>query len=122
MRILITALPAIGHLRPLVAVGQAAAQLGHSVAVCVPETAKARVESYGLNHLAAGHDTIAEHLAEDARFDHLPPDHGERVRHGLLTEGYPGAPARHAARDIKAHAERWQPDVIVRDTCEFGGY
>ena len=122
MRILITALPASGHLRPLAAVGQAAARLGHSVAVCAPETAKARVESYGLNHLPAGHDTIAEQLAEDARVDHLPPDHGERVRHGLLTEGYPGATARHAAHDIKAHAERWQPDVIVRDTCEFGGY
>lgn len=92
------------------------------MAVCAPETAKARVESYGLNHLPAGHDTIAEQLAEDARVDHLPPDHGERVRHGLLTEGYPGATARHAAHDIKAHAERWQPDVIVRDTCEFGGY
>ena len=122
MRILITALPASGHLRPLAAVGQAAARLGHSVAVCAPRTAKDRVESYGLSHLPAGQDSVAEHLAADARIDRLPADHPERVRQGLLTEGYPGATARQAARDIKAQAERWQPDVIVRGTCEFGGY
>jgi N-glycosyltransferase len=122
MRILITTMPAGGHLRPLAAVGQVAARLGHSVVVCAPDTAKARVEAYGLRHLPAGHDGIADHLAEDARADRLPDDHPERVRRELLTEGYPGAGALRTARDVIAHAETWRPDVIVRGTCEFGGY
>jgi N-glycosyltransferase len=122
MRILITTMPAGGHLRPLAAVGQIAARLGHSVVVCAPETAKERVESYGLRYLQAGHDRIAEHLAEDALAENLAADHPERVRRDLLTEGYPGAGALWTARDVIAHAASWRPDVIVRGSCEFGGY
>lgn len=122
MRVLFSAMPAGGHLRPLVPVAHAAMLAGHEVALCTPATAKARVEAYGLEHLPAGYDWVGEQIGKAAQETDLPSDHGERLTRYLVTEGYPGQEAVRTARDIIGHAETWRPDVIVRENAEFGGY
>jgi len=122
MRILFSALPAGGHLRSLVPIAHAALLAGHQVAMCTPATAKAEVSGYGLAHLPAGRDWVAEQISRAAHETELPADHPERLTRHLATEGYPGPEALRTARDILTHAETWRPDVIVRENAEFGGY
>jgi N-glycosyltransferase len=122
MRLLFSAMPAGGHFRSLVPVAHAALRAGHQVAMCTPLSAEAQVARYGLDHLPAGHDWVSEDIARVAHETEPPPGHGEWLTRWLVTEGYPGPEALRTARDILAHAEHWQPDVIVRENAEFGGY
>jgi N-glycosyltransferase len=65
---------------------------------------------------------VGEQISRAAHDTEPPPDHGESLTRYLVTEGYPGPEALRTARDILVHARSWQPDVIVRENAEFGGY
>ena len=119
MRVLLSAMPAGGHFRPLVPFGHAALRAGHDVRVATPDTAKDQVRAYGFEHLPAGRDWVSEDIERTADEPDIP---GERITEFLRTEGYPGAEAVRVARDILAHARTWRPDVVVRENAEFGGY
>ena len=122
MRILVSTMPALGHFRPLVPVAHAARRRGHQVKVAAPASAKQTVESYGLDHLPAGHDWVSEEIAAAAHETEEPPGHAERLRTYLTSEAYPGPQALRMARDILSGTRDWRPDVIVRENSEFGGY
>ena len=130
MRILFTALPAAGHIRPLVPIAHAAMLAGHDVMLCTPTSAKAQVEAYGLAHLPGGIDWLATELAA---LDRLAAPAGDeqvgrleairqRFNKDLTTEGLAGPAPLALARDVLAAADFWRPDLVVRDNSEFGGY
>jgi len=119
MRVLLSAMPAGGHFRPIVPVGHAALRAGHDVRVATPDTAKDQVRAYGFEHLPAGRDWVSEDIERTADEPDIP---GDKITEFLRTEGYPGAEAVRVARDILAHARTWRPDVVVRENAEFGSY
>ncbi len=117
MRVLLSAMPAGGHFRPLVPLGHAALRAGHDVRFATPDTAKDQVRAYGFEHLPAGRDWVSEDIQRTASEPDIP---GDEITEFLRTQGYPGAEAVRVARDILAHD--WRPDVVVRENAEFGGY
>ena len=119
MRVLLSAMPAGGHFRPIVPLGHAALRAGHDVRVVTPDTAKDQVRAYGFEHLPAGRDWVSEDIERTADEPDIP---GEKITEFLRTEGYPGAEAVRVARDILAHTRIWRPDVVVRENAEFGAY
>jgi len=72
MRILFTALPAAGHIRPLIPVAHAAMRAGHEVMLCSPASAKDQIEAYGLAHLPGGLDWLGDELRTVSQLT-LPP-------------------------------------------------
>jgi zeaxanthin glucosyltransferase len=53
-RIAILCMPAIGHLKPMAAIGRALMRRGHDVAMCQVPTARARVKAAGLRFIPLG--------------------------------------------------------------------
>jgi N-glycosyltransferase len=127
MRILLTSLPAAGHLRPLVPIAHAALRAGHEVVVCTPESAKDQVEAYGLRHVPAGVDWLGQELGTLARLGmsgsaEAKEDLRARLNTDLYTEGLAGAATLAMATDVIAAADGYPPDLVVRENTEFGGY
>lgn len=130
MRMLFTALPAAGHIRPLIPVAHAAMRAGHEVTLCAPDSAKFEIEAYGLTHLPGGIDWLGDELRtvsqlvvpETATPVSRPEAMRQRFNEDLTAEGLAGAAALALARDVLAAADTWRPDLVVRENTEFGGY
>ncbi len=124
MRILFTAMPAAGHLRPLLPIAYAALRWGHEVAVCTPESGAQLVDGFGLRHIPAGVDWVGPKLRELARLGATAGREEIRSRFNadITAAGLAGDAALRMAKDVIAAAESWRPDVVVRENTEFGGY
>jgi N-glycosyltransferase len=126
LRILFTAQPAGGHLRPLVPIAQLAAQRGHDVKVATLDRMGPELTAYGLAHMPAGYDWGPDVYAHIPRgYQDLSFAAAADVLAGLdpvVTRIFAGPAARAAATDIVRQAERWRPDLIVREDDEYGGY
>jgi len=120
MRILFTFEGGSGHYNPLVPVARAAESVGHTVAFACAPRQLAMVSAAGFQAFAAGID-VGSTPETEAMEDHYiaTPDIAEREAY-LLREGFAGWYARHKAADIVTRAERWQPDLLVRDEIDFG--
>jgi hypothetical protein len=126
MRILFTAQPAGGHVRPLVPVAHAALRRGHDVAFLAPPRMADELASYGLRHVVGGYDFAAEIGARIPRgYRNLSYAEAAAVNAGFapwLTEVWAGRMGVATARDVLELATTWRPDLVVREADEFGGY
>lgn len=124
VRMLFTAQPASGHLRPLVPIAHAAQARGHEVAVCTLDRMGDDLAGFGLPHLPGGHDWAPEVFSLLPRgfrhFGYAEAADALRDIAPAVTAAYTGHAAGVTARDILAH--RWRPDIVVREADEFGGY
>ncbi|GAA4771424.1 glycosyltransferase [Streptomyces sanyensis] len=123
MRVLFTTTPAPGHLHPLVPLAHAAVAAGHEVAFATGASMVPAVEAMGFRAFPAGlgrdgdGDEEFRKLKEAARG--LPPVGVEMDRIAVAGVLY-GVRTRRMAPDLVALAERWRPDIMVRDSYEAG--
>lgn len=118
MRVLFTLQPAPGHLHPLVPVAEAMGRAGHAVAFCTAGSLRAEVEAWGFRCFAAGANWLMADRSTWACFPPMPPPGpGLPNAVALFAEHTPGL----MAADLLAIARDWAPDLVVRDSLEFGG-
>lgn len=76
------------------------------------------IAAAGLDHVAVGTPTADEREAFSARISHLPP----RDRAPYFLGGvFLGLLPRAAHPALKAFADTWRPDLVVREASEFAG-
>ncbi|MFI6682246.1 glycosyltransferase [Streptomyces sp. NPDC050485] len=121
VRILFTAHAGKSHLRLLIPLAQAAVRAGHTVAVADDESMRAESVRYGLDFFPAGRDWATDPFCVEAMALPLFQGDQEAYEDGLV-DCVLGPPALAAARDILDIAADWQPDLIVREGEEMGGY
>ncbi|MCI0391363.1 MAG: glycosyltransferase [Acidobacteria bacterium] len=118
MKFLFTTHPGLGHFHPMAPVAQALTRAGHEVAFVCAQSFCARVEALGFRAFPAGLDWL-ESKAEQA-FPQLKEVSLERNLAWFLKEIFPGRAVEHMVPDLLDICRRWQPDLIVRNDCEFG--
>jgi MGT family glycosyltransferase len=119
MRVLFTVQPSTGHLHPLVPVASALADAGHQVAVCSAALFRPEVEAFGLEHIDAGLDWIASDHSTWGPFGPMPapgPEFGK-----FVINLFANVTTSHMVPDLLEIARDFRPDVIVRESMEYGG-
>jgi UDP:flavonoid glycosyltransferase YjiC (YdhE family) len=119
VRLLVTSVPGIGHLLPVLPVELAAAARGHDVAVGCGASLATLVERSGLRHIDLGPPDLDTIRAELPGFAAMVGR--ERARR-MYREGFASVAARAMARGVLRLADRWPPDLIVHDDMEMGSW
>jgi UDP:flavonoid glycosyltransferase YjiC (YdhE family) len=119
MRALFTVQPSTGHLHPLVPVARALTAAGHEVAVCSSPSFRGEVEAFGLTHIDAGLDWITSDHSTWGSFPPMPPPGPEFAR--FVVTVFADITAAHMAPDLLTIADGWGPDLIIRESMEYGG-
>ncbi|MEI2703233.1 MAG: glycosyltransferase [Baekduia sp.] len=115
MRVLFTILPGTGHLDPVVRLAAALRERDHEVAVACAELFVPEVESRGLAAFAAGPDWT------EAEADLVVP--GFTDADGLTqVRAFATLAGRGMVEDLLEIGAAWRPDLIVRETFEWGGW
>ena len=108
MRLLVSSVPGLGHLHPVLPVALAAAAAGHDALVATGADRVAWVERCGAAAAPAGlpHDELVPAAWV------FPA--AERARHMFTTLAVPPM-----ARDLLALVERWAPDALLHEEGEY---
>ncbi len=118
MRILCTTQPAHGHFRPLIPVATALAARGHEVRFGTSARFASVVVGEAFEHEAVGLDWL------EADKSTIPPDAKAPPTATTLelffAHQFVRMTAERLARDVIELAERWTPDLILRETTEYG--
>src|SRR4051812_35634612 len=117
MRILLASTRGAGHIGPLVPFALACKRAGHDVLIAAPHSAWEHVARTRLPF--AGVDdpprSVLDPIWQRVRAAEDPRE-ADRI---VIEEAFAGAFARAAYPAMLALVRRWQPDVILRETCEF---
>ncbi len=120
MRVLISTVPAHGHLLPLLPIARAALRAGHEVVVATGTEGVAEARRRGFDTW-----TVRPSRAEaDAAFRANVPDLmaiPADVRMPTVVAGVFGASAVTRAADLVPQAEAWQPDLVIHPITETAG-
>jgi UDP:flavonoid glycosyltransferase YjiC (YdhE family) len=116
MRVLMTTRGSSGHLLPLAPFGHAFLRAGHDVLVAAQHQHRGNVERAGLPFAPVGDPPEHEWMPLMAEFAHLSHD---AANARMIGEFFAGIDVRAALPALRAIVEDWQPDVVVRETCEF---
>ncbi|HET9778522.1 MAG TPA: glycosyltransferase [Propionibacteriaceae bacterium] len=117
MRVLFSTTAGTGHFGPLIPVAKACAAAGQTVAVAAPNSFAETVTRAGFEHLPFGApppELIGEVFG---RIGELPYEEANRV---VLAEVFGRLDAKAALPALSRMISDWRPDVVVRETCEFG--
>ena len=123
MRFLFTLAPMTGHFHAMVPLALALKEHGHQVAFATGAGFGTVVQRTGFEHFPCGLDfdgskDIFEALPEwEAIQEKVPGDVGLQQLHGFVQGLSP-----RMADDLIELARSWEPEVIIRDPLEFGGY
>lgn len=118
MRILFTMVQLSGHFHPLVPVARAAEAAGHEVAFACAASFVPTVERAGFRAFPAGFDNRGRASPE------LFPGYFAMLAAGrslVLSDIFIGVYSTAMVPDLVAIARAWRPDLVVRDTNEYGG-
>lgn len=91
--------------------------MGHDVLVSTPEPGRAAVIEAGFAHVAAGFPSPEAMAAVMARIDEAQ---GDAVPAVIARDAFVDGLARHAAPGLVATMREWNPDIVLRDSFEFG--
>jgi hypothetical protein len=117
MRVLFSTTAGPGHFGPLIPVAKACLTGGETVAVAAPSSFAETVTGAGFEHLPFGAPT-PELLGEVfGRIGNLPFEEANRV---VLAEVFGRLDAEAALPALSKIITDWGPDVVVRETGEFG--
>lgn len=119
MRVLLTVQPSIGHLHPLVPVAGALQDAGHRVAICSSASFRPEVEEFGLEHIDAGLDWLTSDQATWDAFPPMPPP-GPDFANFVVTI-FADITTSHMVPDLLNIADQFKPDLIIRESMEYGG-
>lgn len=118
MRVLLTTQPGYGHFRPLLPLAHALVSAGHEVRVGTSASFAAVVAREGLTAEAVGLDWL--HGIESSIPSELQPPPADTLATHFANR-FVRMTAERLATDVVALSGRWRPDVIVRETTEYGG-
>jgi UDP:flavonoid glycosyltransferase YjiC (YdhE family) len=117
MRVLFSTTAGPGHFGPLIPVAKACVAGGQTVAVAAPSSFAEMVTGAGFKHLPFGApppELIGEVFGQ---IGNLPFEEANRV---VLAELFGRLDAQAALPALSNIITDWEPDVVVRETCEFG--
>ncbi len=119
MRVLCATTAGTGHFGPMIPVAQACAAAGHEVRVAAPESFAGHVQRAGLTH--APFDDVPPEVIGPV-FGRLPSLSMEEANRTVIRDVFGRLDARAAAwpRVGRAGRRGGDPDVVLRDPCEFG--
>lgn len=117
MRVLFTTQPGFGMVGPLLPFARALTDAGHEVAFACAASFRPEVEVSGFLTFPAGIDWRADELTR--AFPDAPPP--GPVRSEWVNQLFRSTTARAMVPDLLAIAERWRPDLFVREGIEYGG-
>jgi UDP:flavonoid glycosyltransferase YjiC (YdhE family) len=115
MRVLITCHPGLSHLDTMSSLTAPMEEAGHTVAYATARSFVGTVEKAGFEAFAAGRDW---HMSRPETLREL---HSAPARAGGIAV-FAGLAQQGMVDDLISLAGRWKPDVIVRETMEFGGW
>lgn len=118
MRVLFTCTQGAGHLRPLMPYARALRRGGHDVRIASPSDARKLIENAGFAHLAFERPTNDALAAIWSSV--LDADNATMTR-VVVSEIYAGRAAQDAFLGLRQIMAGWSPDIILRDSLEFGG-
>jgi UDP:flavonoid glycosyltransferase YjiC (YdhE family) len=119
VRILFATTAGAGHFGPMIPVARACLAVGHDVLVASPASFASAVAAAGFEH-APFDDVPAEVMG--AVFAGLAEVSREEANAIVLGEVFGRLDAQAALPGLSATVASWQPDVIVRDPCEFASW
>jgi UDP:flavonoid glycosyltransferase YjiC (YdhE family) len=108
MRVLMSALPSLGHVNPCLAVATALRSAGHEVRLATAPGFASQVRAAGFPQVNLGFD-----LPRPG--DVLTPRLAQRL-YGLLIDSF-----GFWVEDLREQVEEWAPDVLVHDWSEVAG-
>jgi UDP:flavonoid glycosyltransferase YjiC (YdhE family) len=117
MRVLFSTTAGTGHFGPLIPVAKACAAAGQTVAVAAPNSFAEMVTRAGFEHLPFGAPPPELIGKVFGRIGKLPFEEANRV---VLAEVFGRLDAQAALPALSRIISDWRPDVVVRETCEFG--
>jgi UDP:flavonoid glycosyltransferase YjiC (YdhE family) len=117
MRVLFSSMRMIGHIRPLFPYAHALLRHGHDVLVAAPPDAAETIRDAGLDHAVFGHPGDAKLAGISSQFATMT---AEEVGETAVREIFVGLNAPAALPGLRSIVRSWGPDVIVRESMEFG--
>ena len=117
MRVLFSTTAGSGHFGPLIPFARACGDAGHEVKVGAPSSFAAAVVGAGLEH-APFADVPPEIIGPI--FGRLPDVSFEEANETVLAEIFGRLDAQAALPALTEIIDVWQPDIVVREPCEFG--
>ncbi|KAA2262312.1 glycosyltransferase family 1 protein [Solihabitans fulvus] len=131
MRVLLTGLPIQSHLLPaLVPVAKALQRRGHDVALATGTAVRAQLEGHGIEVLAIEGVPAPEEVSGADQLEDSGTDFSvEKLRRWrpeltgpLVVPVFSERMTAAFAANLIDVARAWRPEVIVRETNEYGGY
>lgn len=119
MRVLFATTAGAGHLGPMVPFASSCGDAGHDVAVAAPASFGAHVEALGFPHLPFADAPEDEWQAVMAS---LPGRSHEDANATVIREVFGRIDTRAALPGMRQIVADWNPDLVVRDPCEFSSY
>ena len=119
MRLLFTSTAGTGHFHPLVPLAHAAAAAGHEVAIAASPSLGRSVDAAGLRFFPAGFDRRGRPL--DDLFPRMQSLSGPDLAAFVGVEIRLNTEARQMVPDLLRIAQEWGPDLIIRESSEYGG-
>ena len=113
MRVLFTSLPATGHFNSTLPLALAVKGAGHDVAFCCAPALRDDTIALGFEHRPGGAATFAE------LFVGGPPIGPARAQ-WAQTVAFAERGAERMLPDLLDHVRDWRPDVLVRESAEYG--
>lgn len=117
MKVLLTTRGSSGHIGPLVPFGQACVRAGHEVTVAAQRQFAANIDRSGLPFEPFDDPPKEEWMPLMGEFAALDIATANEV---MVGQFFAGIDVRAELPGLRAIAERTQPDVIVRESWEFG--
>jgi UDP:flavonoid glycosyltransferase YjiC (YdhE family) len=117
MRVLFSTTGGTGHFGPLIPVAKVCAAAGHTVAVAAPISFAEAVAGAGFDHVPFGAPSPELMGKIFGGFSQLTFEEANRV---VLAEVFGRLDAQAALPALTKIMTDWRPDVVIRETCEFG--
>ena len=117
MKVLLTTRGSSGHIGPLVPFGRACVRAGHEVTVAAQRQFAANIDRSGLPFEPFDDPPKEEWMPLMSEFGALDIATANEV---MVGQFFAGIDVRAELPGLRAIAERTQPDVIVRESWEFG--
>jgi UDP:flavonoid glycosyltransferase YjiC (YdhE family) len=117
MRVLVSAVPAVGHVVPLLGLSQALQQAGHDVRFATNRESHRLVTSAGLHPVEAGMSLVEMRDERHRRW----PETDRQPASKWATRMWAQIMAPSTLRDLVAIVADWRPDAIVHDEGDYAG-
>ncbi|GAC1313333.1 MAG: glycosyltransferase [Acidimicrobiales bacterium] len=121
VKVLFTAVSALGHIHPLIPLAQAFGDAGHDIRWATGADSCARLEAAGFRVEPAGMNQLERRAEYWRRYPDAAELKGEAVPAHMFQHlfGDVGTPPMLA--DLQEITASWRPDLVVHDVAEFAG-